>query len=404
MRASERCLSRRRKMNQENIKEEDKAFILNTYKRYNVVIKEGRGSTLYDYNGKKYIDFSSGIGTNSFGVQDPKWIEAVCAQAHQLQHISNLYYTEPQVKVAQLLCEKTGMRKVFFSNSGAESNECAIKTARKYSFDKYGKERYDIITLEGSFHGRTIATLSATGQDHFHQSFFPFVGGFRYAKPNDLETLKSMIDEHTCAIMIETIQGEGGVFSLDKAFIQGIEKLCLEHDLVFIVDEVQTGNGRTGYLYSYMEYGVHPDIVTTAKGLAGGLPFGAILMSEKVEYTLGYGEHGTTFGGNPICANAAYSVLSRMDDTLFEHVKECRKMIEDALLPLPIVKQMTGKGLMIGIELDTQTPVSEYVAKGIEKGVILLTAKTRLRLLPALNISFEELKEGLEIIKEVLCL
>ena len=377
---------------------DDNENILNTYKRFNVVLTGGKGSTLIDENGKKYIDFNSGIGTNIFGICDDEWTKAVCSQATKIQHTSNLYYSEPQVKVAKLLCEKTGMKKVFFANSGAESNECAIKTARKYSFDKYGEGRYEIITLINSFHGRTIATLSATGQDVFHQFFFPFVDGFKYAPANDIEALKGLISDKTCAIMIETVQGEGGVNALNPEYIKFIADICKEKDILFIVDEVQTGNGRTGYLYSYMEYGVKPDIVTTAKGLAGGLPFGAILFGEKTEKTLSYGQHGTTFGGNPICAAAAYSVLTRIDDKLLNHVKEMRKLIETKLIGKEGIKSISGKGLMVGIELDEKYKASEVVAKGIENGVIMLTAKTKVRLLPPLNISKEDLTKGLDLL------
>lgn len=385
-----------------DIIKEDSENILNTYSRFKVVLESGNEEILKDINGKEYIDFSSGIGTNVFGACDEKWVEAVCNQAHTLQHTSNLYYSIPQVKLAKLLIEKTNMKKVFFSNSGAESNEGAIKAARKYSFDKYGLGRSEIITLEGSFHGRTIATLSATGQDVFHQYFFPFVGDFKYAKVNDIEGLKNLINEHTCAIMIETVQGEGGVNALDPEFIKFIDKICKEKDLVFIVDEVQTGNGRTGYLYSYMEYDVHPNIVTTAKGLAGGLPFGAILFDDKLQHTLSYGMHATTFGGNPICAAAAYSVLSRIDDKLLDHVKECRKIIDEELKNDKNVIKTTGKGLMVGVELKEGIKASDVVNRCIEKGLIPLTAKNRIRLLPPLNISFDNLKKGLKILKEAL--
>ncbi len=381
-----------------DIKKEDKENILNTYKRFDLVIKEGKGATFTDYDGKTYIDFSSGIGTNSFGACDPLWVKAVTEQANKVQHTSNLYYTEPQVKLAKLLCEKTNMKKVFFGNSGAEANECAIKAARKYSFDKYGENRFEIITLINSFHGRTIATLSATGQDVFHQYFFPFVGDFAYVTANDIDELKANIDNTTCAIMIETVQGEGGVNALNPEYIKFIDKVCKEKDLVFIVDEVQTGNGRTGYLYSYMEYGVHPDVVTTAKGIAGGLPFGAILFSEKTEKTLGYGQHATTFGGNPICAAAAYSVISRIDDKLLNHVREMRKFIEEKLIGKPGIKSISGKGLMVGIEIDENIKAADVVAKGIENGVIMLTAKSKIRLLPPLNISKEDLNKGLDLL------
>lgn len=380
----------------------DKENIVNTYKRFDVVLTSGKGSTLIDENGKKYIDFSTGIGTNIYGIGDDEWKKAVIDQVNKIQHTSNLYYSEPQVRLAKLLCEKTGMKKVFFANSGAETNECAIKTARKYSFDKYGEGRYEIITLVNSFHGRTIATLSATGQDVFHKYFGPFVDGFKYAPANDIEALDKLISDKTCAIMIETVQGEGGVNALNPEFIKHIDKVCKEKDLVFIVDEVQTGNGRTGYLYSYMEYGVNPDVVTTAKGIAGGLPFGAILFSEKTEKTLGYGEHGTTFGGNPISAAAAYSVISRIDDKLLTHVRDARKLIEEKLNGVKNITSVSGKGLMVGIGLKDGISAAEVVSKGIDAGVIALTAKTKVRLLPPLNISFEELEKGLDILIDII--
>jgi len=380
----------------------DKDYILNTYKRFNVAIKSGKGATFTDYDGKEYIDFSSGIGTNSFGACDKDWVDAVCMQANTIQHTSNLYYTMPQVELAKLLCEKTNMKKVFYGNSGAEANECAIKAARKYSFDKYGKDRYEIITLQNSFHGRTIATLSATGQDVFHNYFFPFVDGFKYAPANDIEALNKLITDKTCAIMIETVQGEGGVNPLNPEYIKYIDKVCKERDIVFIVDEVQTGNGRCGYLYSYMEYGVIPNIVSTAKGLAGGLPFAAILFVEKLQNTLGYGEHGTTFGGNPICASAALSVLSRIDDKLLKHVHDCRKIIDERLSKAKNVISISGKGLMVGIEINSKLKAIDVVNKCIENGLIPLTAKTKVILLPPLNITFEELNKGLDILIKAL--
>ncbi len=381
---------------------EDKKNIANTYNRFEVVLTKGHGSILVDENGKEYIDFSSGIGTNIFGIDDKIWVDAVTKQANTIQHASNLYYTKPQVELAKLLCEKTGMKKVFFSNSGAESNECAIKTARKYSFDKYGEGRYEIITLVNSFHGRTIATLSATGQDVFHQYFMPFVDGFKYVHANDIEELDKTISSKTCAIMIETIQGEGGVNALDEKFIKHIDEVCKEKDLVFIVDEVQTGNGRTGYFYSYMEYGVTPDVVTTAKGIGGGLPLGAVLFSEKVKDTLGFGQHGTTFGGNPICTAGAYTIVSRIDDELLAHVRECNKLVKEKLLKHKNIVSISGKGLMIGIELKEGLKSSDIVKEGIEKGVIMLTAKNKVRLLPALNIPFDVLEKGLDILLSIL--
>ena len=384
-----------------NIINDDKENIINTYNRFGVVLTSGEGSILKDEDGKEYIDFSSGIGTNIFGINDKEWVDAVCNQARTIQHTSNLYYSVPQVKLAKLLCKKTGMKKVFFANSGAESNECAIKTARKYSFDKYGEGRYEIITLVNSFHGRTIATLSATGQDVFHQYFMPFVDGFKYVHANDIDELDKAISNKTCAIMIETVQGEGGVNALDAEFIKHIDKVCKEKDLVFIVDEVQTGNGRTGYLYSYMEYGVHPDVVTTAKGIAGGLPFAAILFSEKTEKTLTYGTHATTFGGNPICASAAYSVIERIDDALLEHVKKCNEIIKKKLLGHKNIISVSGRGLMVGVELKEGLNAADIVKKGIEKGVIMLTAKKKIRLLPPLNIPFDILERGLDILLEL---
>lgn len=381
---------------------DDSENILNTYKRFPVVLKEGKGATLKDYTGKEYIDFSSGIGTNSFGACDKEWVDAVVHQANTLQHSSNLYYTAPQVMVAKMLCEKTNMKKVFFGNSGAEANECAIKAARKYSYDKYGLGRSEIITLQNSFHGRTIATLSATGQDVFHQWFFPFVGDFKYCPASDIDALKGLISEKTCAIMIETVQGEGGVVALDPKFIKYIDLVCKEKDILFIVDEVQTGNGRCGYLYSYMEYGVTPNIVTTAKGLAGGLPFAAVLFDEKTQNVLSYGQHGTTFGGNPVCASAAVSVLKRIDDKLLNHVRECRKIIEDRLKDVEEVKSISGKGLMVGIELKDGLKAVDIASKCMEEGLIPLTAKTKIRLLPPLNITFEELNKGLDILIHVL--
>lgn len=381
----------------------DQEYIMSTYKRNNLVLVDGHDSIIYDENGKQYIDFTSGIGTNIFGISDALWLDAVTNQASKIQHTCNLFYSEPQTKVAKLLCERTGMKKVFFANSGAEANECAIKAARKYSFDKYGNNgRYEIITLVNSFHGRTIATLSATGQDVFHNYFFPFVDGFKYAHANDIDELNSLISDKTCAIMIETIQGEGGVLPLNPEYIKYIDKICKEKDLVFIVDEVQTGNGRTGYLYSYMEYDVKPDVVTTAKGLAGGLPFGAIMFSEKMKDVLGYGSHGSTFGGNPVCASAAYSILTRLDDRLLKHVLECRKIIEEKLANSKNVLSISGKGLMVGIEINPKFKAADIVQKGIDNGLLLLTAKNKIRLLPPLNITYAELKKGLDILIKIL--
>lgn len=386
----------------DKIMEEDKEYILNTYKRFPLAIQSGKGSKFYDYDGKEYIDFSTGIGANTFGACDDVWVSAVIKQAQTVQHTSNLYYTKPEVDLAKELTKRTNMDKVFFANSGAEANECAIKTARKYSYDKYGEGRNEVITLVNSFHGRTVLTLSATGQDVFHQWFYPFVEGFKYVPASDIEALDAAINEKTCAIMIETVQGEGGVVPLDAEFIKHIDKVCKEKDIIFIVDEVQTGNGRCGYLYSYMEYGVTPNIVSTAKGLAGGLPFAAILFDSKTSSTLGFGQHGTTFGGNPVCAAAALSTLNRIDDKLLAHVHEARAFIEQKLKNVKEVVSISGKGLMVGVELIKGLVAADIAKSCIENGLIVLTAKTKIRFLPPLNISIEDLDKGLDIFIKVL--
>lgn len=387
-------------MNFNDIKDMDNEYIANTYARFDIAIKNGRGSTLYDYDGKKYIDFSTGIAVNSFGVCDTLWENAVIEQATKLNHVSNLYYSLPQAKLAKMLCERTNMKKVFFANSGAEANECAIKTARKYSSDKYGKDRYEIITLKNSFHGRTIATLAATGQDVFHQNFGPFPLGFKYVTANSIEEMKEAMTDKVCAVIMEMVQGEGGVMPLDKKFVEETYKMALEKDILVIIDEVQTGNGRTGSLYAYMQYGINPDIVTTAKGLAGGLPFGAILFGEKTKGVLSFGDHGSTFGGNPICANAAISILSRIDDKLLEEVKEKSKLIFDYMSGCKNVLSVDGLGLMIGIK--TTKNAKDIVKECLNKGLIVLTAKDKIRLLPALNISYIDLQNGLQILREVI--
>ena len=376
----------------------DKQFVANTYARFNLELVKGKGSHLYDVNGKEYIDLGSGIGVTAFGIGDDEWKKAVVNQLDKLQHVSNLYYTEPCAMLAKTLCERTGMKKVFFSNSGAEANECAIKVARKYGADKKGEEYYTIITLKNSFHGRTIATLSATGQDVFHAKFKPMLDGFVYADANDLESVDKLVKENkACAILIECVQGEGGVIALDKEFVLGVQKICLENDLLFMVDEVQTGNGRTGELYAYMNYGANPDVVTTAKGLGGGLPIGACMMNEKVQTVLGFGDHGSTYGGNPVCSAGALSVINRIDDKLLKEVKEKSEYIFNELEGAKGVESVSGMGLMIGIK--TVRPAKEVVLDCIEKGVICLTAKDKVRLLPALNISFEDVKKSVEVIK-----
>lgn len=382
------------------VKQNDKEYIASSYGRFDVLFTKGEGSLLFDENGKKYIDLGSGIAVNTFGLCDKVWQDAVNRQAATLQHTSNLYYSEPQVKLAKMLCEKTGMKKVFFSNSGAEANECAIKCARKYSFDKYGEGRNVIITLKNSFHGRTVTTLSATGQDVFHTTFGPFTEGFRYAEPDNIDDMKSLVDDKVCGIMMELVQGEGGVHALDKDFVKAVEALCREKDIMLIIDEVQTGNGRTGALYCYMNYGITPDIVSTAKGLAGGLPMGATLMGEKTENTITAGSHGSTFGGNPVCAAAACSIIERIDDKLCAEVKRKSEYIINALTGAKGVKSVTGMGFMLGIE--TEKPAKDIVVKCIENGVVPLTAKNKVRLLPALNISDELLAEAIEILKKVI--
>lgn len=383
-----------------NTKELDEKFVAPTYGRFNVELTKGKGSTLYDENGKEYIDFGSGIGVTAFGIADEEWKKAVINQLDKLQHTSNLYYTAPCAELAKLLCEKTGMKKVFFSNSGAEANEGAIKYARKYSFDKYGEGRSTIITLVNSFHGRTITTLAATGQDSFHTNFAPFTPGFKYCPANDIDTIKKMATDDVCAIMFECVQGEGGVLNLEESFVKEIEKLAKEKDILMVVDEVQTGNGRTGKYFAYMNFGIEPDIVSTAKGLAGGLPMGAVLFGEKVESHITAGSHGSTFGGNPVAAAGAVSIVERIDDEFMKTISEKSEYIMKFLKSVNGVKSISGMGLMLGIE--TGKDAKEVVNACLEKGLLVLTAKTKIRLLPALNISYEEIDKGLNILKEVI--
>ena len=336
-----------------DIKRNDSTYIANTYARFPLEIVRGKGAVAYDETGKRYLDLGAGIAVNSFGYADEVWQQAVIAQVQTLQHTSNLYYTEPCVKLAKMLCERTGMCRVFFSNSGAEANECAIKTARRYSFLKYGEGRHTIITMKNSFHGRTITTLAATGQDSFHTEFGPFTEGFVYATPGDIQELHRLTEENACAaIMIETIQGEGGVNELPAEYIAEIVKLGAEKDILVIVDEVQTGNGRTGELYSFQHYGFTPDIVSTAKGLAGGLPLGATILGEKVKDTLTPGSHGSTFGGNPVCCAGALSVLSRIDEAFLADVRKKSDYITSQLEGASGVISVSGRGLMLGIECE----------------------------------------------------
>ena len=379
----------------------DEAFVAHTYKRFPVEIVSGKGSLLFDANGKEYIDMGSGIAVSSLGTADEGWIAAVTAQLGAVQHTSNLYYTAPCAELAAELCRRTGFKKVFFGNSGAEANECAIKIARKYAADKKGADCFKIVTLENSFHGRTLATLSATGQEHYHELFQPLVPGFLHTPANDFEAFVKIASENKiAAVMMEAVQGEGGVHALDSDFVTRVVDFAKKNDILVIFDEVQTGNGRTGMLYAYMNYGVTPDIVTTAKGLGGGLPIGACMMGEKVEAVLGYGDHGSTFGGNPVCAAGALHVLSRLDDDLLFAVREKSAYIFEALSGAKGVKSVSGLGLMIGIETDK--PASDVVAACRERGVLCLTAKHKVRLLPALNIPQNMLEKAIETIKSVL--
>lgn len=379
--------------------DKDKLYVANTYARFPVEIKSGKGSVYYGCDGKEYIDMGTGIGVTAFGISDDRWVKAVTEQLCAVQHTSNLYYTEPCVKLAELLCNRTGLKKVFFANSGAEANECAIKVARKYAAEKKGKDCYKIITLKNSFHGRTVTTLAATGQDVFHKSFLPLTEGFLYAEANDIESVKSLVDDGTVAIMIELVQGEGGVNPLNADFVKSVAALCDEKDVLLICDEVQTGNGRTGKLYAYMHYGIVPDIVTTAKGLGGGLPIGACILGDKTENVLAYGDHGSTFGGNPVCAAGAYDIISRIDDELLDEVNRKSEYVFAELNGAKGVVSVTGKGLMIGIK--TEKPAKEIVLKCMDCGVLCLTAKDKVRLLPALNIPFETLKAAVSVIKRV---
>ena len=383
-----------------NTKELDNQYVAHAYGRFDVALTKGQGSTLYDEDGKKYIDFGSGIGVTAFGINDPVWTKAVEEQLHRVQHTSNLYYTAPCAKLAQLLCEKSGMKKVFFGNSGAEANEGAIKFARKYSFDKYGAGRSTIITLVNSFHGRTITTLAATGQDSFHTVFDPFTPGFKYCPANDIEALQAAATDDVCAVLFECVQGEGGVNNLSPTFVNAIAKLAKEKDILIAVDEVQTGNDRTGTYFAYQQYGITPDIVTTAKGLGGGLPIGAVLFGEKLQDTMTPGSHGSTFGGNPVVAAGACSIVERIDDDFLSEVQRKSEKIRTALAKVKGVKSISGMGLMLGIETDK--PAGEVAKACLANGLLILTAKTKLRLLPALNISDAELDEGLEILKGVL--
>lgn len=380
-------------------KRKDKEFVANTYGRFDIEIVSGDGSYLYDDKGKKYIDLATGIAVNTFGVCDKEWIAAVSEQLGRFQHTSNLYYSSPMANLAELLCKKTGARRVFFGNSGAEANECAIKVARKWAQDTKGEGDYNIITLKNSFHGRTITTLKATGQDVFHKDFGPFPEGFLYAEANNLDSVEELLKNNKCcAVMFEPVQGEGGVVALDYDFVSGLSALAKKYGVLLIADEVQTGNGRSGTLYAYMQYSIAPDVVTTAKGLGGGLPIGAAMLFERVENTLTPGSHGSTFGGNPIAAAGAVNIIKRLTDEVLLGVRERSKLIFDTLCGAKGIKSVSGLGLMIGIE--TEKDSSVVLAKCMDRGILPIKAKNKIRLLPALNIPIELLKEALEIIKE----
>ena len=384
-----------------DIKQLDKEYIANTYARFPVQLVNGKGSLVYDETGKEYIDLGTGIAVNSFGVADGEWEKAVVEQLDKIQHTSNLYFNGPCALLAQKLCDRTGMKKVFFSNSGAEANECAIKAARKYGELKKGKDHFTVITLKNSFHGRTITTLSATGQDVFHEHFTPMTDGFAYAAANDIEDAKRLVKSHKCCgVMVELVQGEGGVMPLDKEYVKKLKALAEEEDLLFMVDEVQTGNGRTGTLYAYMQYGIEPDVVTTAKGLGGGLPIGATMLGEKVKDLFTPGLNGSTFGGNPVCAAGALNILSRIDEKLLGEVREKSEYVFRSLNGANGVKSVSGLGLMIGIE--SEKDASEVIANCIKRGVLVIKAKNKIRLLPALNIPWEQLEKAIEILKEEL--
>ena len=385
------------------IKQLDSDYIAQTYGRFNLALSHGKGCQVWDFEGNEYLDFTSGIGVNSLGWADEDWLKAVVHQASSLAHTSNLFFTEPSSRLAKKLAEASGLKLVFFANSGAEANEGAIKAARKYSHDKYGKDRATVLTLVNSFHGRTISTLSATGQEVFHQHFFPFTKGFDHTPANELRALETRLGQKdVCAIILEVVQGEGGVCSLDHEYLQGVQALCHQYDVLLIIDEVQTGIGRTGTMFAYQQFGLTPDIITLAKGLGGGLPIGAFVLGEKVQDTLGKSDHGSTFGANPVSCAGANAVLAKIDDAFLAEVKRKGKKLQKALAALPKVKSVSGLGLMIGVEFEEGTKAADIVAKCIEKGVLFLTAKTKLRLLPPLIINDEQIEKGIAVLKEVL--
>lgn len=383
-----------------NIMDMDKAYVAGTYKRFPVEIVSGKGSHAVDSQGKTYVDMGSGIGVTAFGYGDEAWKAAVTEQLDKVQHTSNLYYTEPCAKLAKLLCEKTGMKKVFFANSGAEANECAIKAARKYSAEKKGADCCTIVTLQNSFHGRTLTTLAATGQDHFHELYQPLTPGFVHVPANDIQALKDCVAKVKVAgILMEVVQGEGGVLPLTAEYLAAANKLAHEQDIPLMMDEVQIGNGRSGKLYGYMNFDVQPDIVSTAKGLGGGLPIGACLLGEKVQNVLGFGDHGSTYGGNPVCCAGGVSIIGRLTDDFLAEVQKKSAYVFETLTGAPGIESVTGLGLMIGVK--PVAPAAEVVKKCMERGVLCLTAKNKVRLLPALNIPMEDLQFAVETIRAV---
>lgn len=384
-----------------NTKEKDLKYIMHTYGRYDVALAKGKGAVAYDEDGKRYIDVASGIGVNSLGFCDDGWVKAVTEQASTIQHMSNYFYCEQASNLAERLCTLTGLSKVCFGNSGAEANECAIKIARKYSFDKYGEGRNEIITLKNSFHGRTVTTLAATGQDVFHNYFFPFTEGFKYVEAGDMDALKNAVTDKTCAVMFELIQGEGGVNILDKAYVQELVSYCQSRDILVIIDEVQTGVGRTGKLFAHQNYEVLPDLMTVAKGIGGGLPIGLCMCGEKLKDVMSPSTHGTTFGANPVvCAGANY-VLDRVTtDGFLDEVEQKGAYLEEKLLSLDSVKSVRRMGLMVGIEIEGNA--HDIAVKCVENGLIIITAKNLLRMLPPLVITNEEIDEAVQILDKTL--
>jgi len=389
-------------MNSQQIKALDAAYVLPTYARFDLCLIEGSGCRGKDPEGNSYLDFASGIGVNSLGWADPQWAAAVAAQAGKLQHVSNLYYTQPGAQLAETLCQRTGMDKAFFANSGAEANEGAIKAARKYSHDKYGDGRHVIVALENSFHGRTVATLSATGQDAFHQHFHPFLPGFVHVPAEDIAALEAALTAEVCAVMLEPIQGEGGVVPLDSAYLAQVQALCKAKDILLISDEVQTGVGRTGAFLASQKVNLQPDIVTLAKGVGGGLPLGAVLLAKSCAHALGKGDHATTFGANPVCCAGALVVMERLDDAFLAAVNDKGALFKKELAALPHVADVSGDGLMLGVRFEDGVSAGDVLNAAMARGLLCLLAKDRLRLLPPLVITEAEITEGIGILRTVL--